>query len=130
MNLNEIKIILPIIMGLLMITPVLVKAQQNNSPPTPTGSINLPGTTWTLYNESSGSSSTIIFNQNGTFTRLLHDNQLKGVWTSHIIIAQELRLCPDESKWMNGCILAILKEDSPNSALFIDKHFDHLHLMR
>jgi hypothetical protein len=128
LGMNQIKIIVPIIV--LMITPVVVYAQQSNSPPISTGSVHLTDNPWTLYNETSGSSSTIIFNANGTFTRLLHDDQLKGVWTSHTIVAQELRWCPDESKWMNNCITTILKPDSQNSAIFTDKHLDHLHLMR
>lgn len=119
-----------------MLTPVLAGAQNMNSTglqsqspsPTPTGFINLANTT--LYNESSASSSTMTFNSNGTYTRTLHGNVLDGLWTSHIIIAQEIRICPGESKWMNDCILAILKSDSPNSAVFTDKHLDRLILQR
>lgn len=38
--------------------------------------INLANTTWTLYNQTSGSTSAIQFNSDGTYNRLLHGNNL------------------------------------------------------
>jgi hypothetical protein len=91
--------------------------------------LDLLNTTWTMYNESSGSTSTIKFNDS-TYTRTLHGNDLTGIWSSNVITAQQLQLCPSEQKWTSGCLLAILRVESPNQAEFMDTHGDRIHLMR
>jgi hypothetical protein len=67
------------------------------------GPAHLLNTTWTMYNESSGSTSTIKFNDS-TYTRTLHGNDLTGIWSSNVITAQQLQLCPSEQKWTSGCL--------------------------
>ncbi len=47
--------------------------------------LNLANTTWTLYNETRGSTSIMKFNSDGTYARSLHDNNLTGNWQSSIV---------------------------------------------
>jgi hypothetical protein len=95
--------------------------------------LNLANTTWQMYNESSGSTSTLTFNNNDTYTRMLHGNELTGPWSSRIITAQLLQLCPGESqegKWMPQCLNVLLRVNGPNSAEFTDSHGSRIHLMK
>src|SRR5215510_1372471 len=75
--------------------------------------MNLSNTIWTLYNESSGSSSIMKFNDDGTYTRNLHGNNLTGNWQSNIVIEQRVQLCPTEPKWTAQCILVGFRVDNP-----------------
>jgi hypothetical protein len=92
--------------------------------------LNLANTTWTLYNETSGSTSIMKFNSDGTYTRNLHDNNLTGNWQSSIVTEQQVQLCPTEPKWTSGCILVGLRIENPHSIGFMDSHGDRMHLMR
>ncbi len=92
------------------------------------GFINFANSTWKMYNETSGSTSTITFGDS-TYTRSLHDNDLQGNWNSHTDTVQTLQLCPSEEKWMAGCETFNFHLGTP-SITFYDLHGDVIHLMR
>jgi hypothetical protein len=93
------------------------------------------GSSWTLYNQTSGSSSVIHFNAvpspgPNTYSRLLNGNNLTGTWGTSVVTEQQLRLCPDQSKWISSCVLFGLRIDNANTASMADHHGDILRLTR
>jgi hypothetical protein len=127
------------IIPLLLLSPALANAQgyaattiqgKGQEQTRPAQFVNLGNTTWTLYNESSGSTSIMKFNSNDTYTRNLHGNNLTGNWQSSIVTEQQVQLCPTEPKWTSGCILVGLRIENPHSIGFMDSHGDRMHLMR
>jgi len=92
--------------------------------------INFANTTWTMYNQTSGSTSTLTFGDDGKYVRSLHGNDLKGEWFSSPQLEQSLQMCPTAEKWMNGCIDFSFKPGNPNHLEFYDLHGDVIHLMR
>lgn len=77
--------LLSIVAILSIVTPVL--ALSSNSTEYFEPYRDLTNSTWTFYNETSGSTSNITFNQDGTYSRILHDNNLTGVWNSNLVRA-------------------------------------------
>jgi hypothetical protein len=80
-----------------MLTVVSAQTSENNvigntARPANEKFLNLANTTWTLYNETSGSTSIMKFNSDGTYTRNLHDNNLTGNWQT-VEFAQILLHC-------------------------------------
>jgi hypothetical protein len=91
--------------------------------------INLVGN-WTLYNETSGSQSSITFNSDGSYTRNLHGNNLTGNWQSNIVVEQRVGLCPTEPKFTERCIQVGLLVENPHRIIFTDGHGNRIFLMR
>ena len=117
--------------------------QQPGTPPGQPGQLGQPGVivrdpfipldlagAWKLYNETSGSTSIMKFNSDGTYIRSLHGNNLTGVWYSSIVTEQRVQLCPTEQKWTSQCELAGFMVVNPNSVIFLDRHGGRMQLMR
>jgi hypothetical protein len=75
-----------------MLTVVSAQTSENTARPANEKFLNLANTMWTLYNETSGSTSIMKFNSDGTYTRNLHDNNLTGNW-QRVEFAQILLHC-------------------------------------
>jgi hypothetical protein len=107
----------------------------------PIQALDLTNGVFNLYNQSSGSTSTIIFtpetpgSNHGTYTRDLNGNQLQGIWRSTVETIQVLHICAtsdDQGKWLNSCINLGLRTnpDDPTIASFMDTHGNLLELSK
>jgi hypothetical protein len=99
--------------------------------------MNLTNGTYTLYNETSGSTSLMRFNHDGTYDRILHGNDWRGIWDASIITEKVLQMCPTHSHSTRSddgvgqvCDLIGLEPDTPNSIGFLDTYGHGMHLIR
>ena len=130
---------------LLLIIPVLAHGQQEQQGQLQQGApiqpLDLTNGAFNLYNQSSGSTSTMIFtpetsgSSHGTYVRDLNGNQLQGIWRSSVESIQVLHICAtsdDQGKWLNSCINLGLRTnpDDPTVTSFIDEHGNHMELSR
>jgi hypothetical protein len=101
--------------------------------------MNLTNGTWTLYNGTSGSTSLMQFNHDGTYDRILHGNDWRGIWDASIVTEKVLQMCPtyshptrsdDDGGGGQVCDLIGLEPDTPNSIGFLDTYGHGMHLIR
>lgn len=115
----------------------IVNASRGTTTTTTTGGqnnlvnfVDLANGTWTLYNLTTGSSSQIQFNPDGSYDRILNSRDLHGIWTSSTITEQTLQLCPTGPyKWTDYCMLVGIGVDNPNTVGFTDLHGNSMMLM-
>jgi hypothetical protein len=130
---------------LLLIIPVLAHGQQEQQGQLQQGApiqpLDLTNGVFNLYNESSGSTSTMAFtpetpgSNHGTYIRDLNGNQLQGIWRSSVESIQVLHICAtsdNQGKWLNSCINLGLRTnpDDPTVASFMDTHGNHLEISK
>jgi hypothetical protein len=96
--------------------------------------MNLTNGTYTLYNETSGSTSLMRFNHDGTYDRILHGNDWRGIWDATIILEKILQMCPTYEPGTSsspvGCNLIEMKLDTPSSLGYLDSYGNTMHLIR
>jgi hypothetical protein len=90
--------------------------------------MNLANGTWTLYNGTNGSTSLMQFNRDGTYDRILHGNDWRGIWDASIITEKTLQMCSTEPD-AGHCDLIGLEPDTPNSIGFLDSLGHTMHLI-
>jgi hypothetical protein len=92
--------------------------------------MNLTNGTYTLYNETSGSTSLMRFNRDGTYDRILHGNDWRGIWHASIITEKMLQMCSTSTEPDGDhCDLIGLEPDTPNSIGFLDSLVHTMHLI-
>jgi hypothetical protein len=125
------RILILLTIPLLMMGSALANAQTQPQLTQETPFTNLNGSTFQMYNQTSGSTSTIHFNPDGSYSRVLGDHNMTGTWTSNEIITQKLTLCPtateDTDKWTDRCLTTILKNEG-DYLLMTDHHDSTIHL--